>query len=398
MSKTIEKYIYQNNVNGALSECLRDNYYHLGLLLAKIYEKEEIGKNIQFQELFIKLSKAVDGIKTDCNEVIVKEDIIDDKNKNPQLLLECEDIVEYQQQTNEINNKNNIRVLLFCNWCDSKTLCNTWNKMSKGEYTWNNIQIVWEEPADYYVVINCPPFTIFPDTRKTILFQMEPHMSLESNEYIWGDWGNPPHDAFLHCFTHDKEFNNNEWHLSKTYNQLLSEPVVKDEIVTQILSTVLSDKYKDPGHVKRIGFIKFLESKGMDVHVYGGNKFEWKNYKGSLPYHNKDKAMFPYKYVFNAENHDIKNYYTEKLIDGILAECLTCYWGCPNIKELIDERAYVYLDLIDFESDFKKIQRMISEDWWSQRIDIIRKEKKRILNDLQFFPRIERIINNIHIP
>lgn len=387
MSKVIDKYISENKVNEALEECLRENQYHLGLLLAKIYQETE--KNPRFRQLFSKLIKAVNGIQTDGNEIIVAEDIINETNPS---LLETDNIIEYNQ-INEIHINNKIRVLLYCNWCDSKTLCNIWNKMSKGDYTWNNIQIVWEEPADYYVVINCPPITIFPDTRKTILFQMEPNMS--RNEYIWGDWSKPLNDSFLYCCTHDRDFNNNEWHLSKTYNQLLSEPVVKDETVVQILSTVLSDKYKDPGHVKRIGFIKFLESKGMDVHVYGGNKFEWKNYKGSLPYHNKDNAMFPYKYVFNAENHDIKNYYTEKLIDGILAECLTCYWGCPNIKELIDERAYVYLDLIDFESDFKKIQRMISEDWWSQRIDIIRKEKNRILNDLQFFPRIEGIINNV---
>lgn len=385
MSKVIDQYISQNNVNEALAQCLRENQYHLGLLLAKIYEDTK--KDVKFHELYSNLFRAVDGIKTDGNEIIVTEDIIDESNPD---LLESENNIE-----NQLVKSGKIRVLLYCNWCDSKLLCDIWNKMSKGEYTWNNIQIVWEEPADYYVVINCPPDNVFPDTRKTILFQMEPHMSL--NEHMWGDWANPTDRSFLYCCTHEKDVNNNEWHLSKTYNELTSELVIKDENVANILSTVLSDKYKDPGHIKRIEFVKFLETKGLDIHVYGGNKFEWKNYKGSLPYHNKDKAMFSYKYVFNAENYDIRNYYTEKLIDGILAECLTCYWGCPNIKELIDENAYVYLDLVDFESDFKKIQRMISEDWWSQRIDVIRKEKKRILNELQFFPRVERIINNAEL-
>ena len=36
-----------------------------------------------------------------------------------------------------------IRVLLLCNWCSSKELCDIWNKMSKGNYSWNNIKIVW---------------------------------------------------------------------------------------------------------------------------------------------------------------------------------------------------------------------------------------------------------------
>ena len=67
----------------------------------------------------------------------------------------------------------------------------------------------------------------------------------------------------------------------------------------------------------------------------------WNNYKGSLPYHQKDQSILPYKYSFNVENFEIKNYYTEKLIDGILGETLVFYHGCPNIKDLIDERAYV---------------------------------------------------------
>jgi hypothetical protein len=155
---------------------------------------------------------------------------------------------------------------------------------------------------------------------------------------------------------------------------------------------VLSDKYQDPGHIKRIDFIRFLETKGMEVHVYGGNKFEWKNYKGTLPFQCKDDAMFPYKYVFNAENHEIRNYYTEKLIDGILAECLVFYWGCPNIRDFIDPEAYVKLELDDFEKDFQTIRRAINENWWEKRLPIIQKEKERILNYYQFFPRLERIL------
>jgi hypothetical protein len=105
--------------------------------------------------------------------------------------------------------------------------------------------------------------------------------------------------------------------------------------------------------------------------------------------------MFPYKYVFNAENHEIRNYYTEKLIDGILAECLVFYWGCPNISDYIDSRAYVKLNLENFDKDLEIIKTALRENWWEQRIDIIREEKRKILNHLQFFPRLERIINKI---
>ena len=92
------------------------------------------------------------------------------------------------------------------------------------------------------------------------------------------------------------------------------------------------------------------------------------------------------------ENFSIKNYYTEKLIDGILSETLVFYSGCPNVKDYIDERAFVYLELIDFEKDYETVKKAIREDLWSQRIGYIRDAKQKILNELQFFPRLEKII------
>ena len=286
-----------------------------------------------------------------------------------------------------------IRVLLLCNWCSSKELCDIWNKMSKGNYSWNNIKIVWEEPCDYYCVINQPPSNIRIDTEKTIFFKMEPHMN--KNSHLWNkDWMNIPSNDFKFFGDHDVHFNNNEWHLSKTYMELKNQEIIKEEQLSTILTTILSDKYNDPGHIKRVDFVKFLESKNdIQVDVFGGNRFMWNNYKGSLPYHQKDQSILPYKYSFNVENFEIKNYYTEKLIDGILGETLVFYHGCPNIKDLIDERAYVWLELSNFEKDYEIIKKAIKEDLWSQRINFIREAKQKILDELQFFPRIEKIIN-----
>jgi hypothetical protein len=92
------------------------------------------------------------------------------------------------------------------------------------------------------------------------------------------------------------------------------------------------------------------------------------------------------------ENFSIKNYYTEKLIDGILSETLVFYSGCYNIKDFIDERAFVYLELSNFENDYEIVKSAIMNDLWSERIEYIRAAKKKILNELQFFPRLEKIV------
>lgn len=274
-----------------------------------------------------------------------------------------------------------INVLLLSDLVDSKTLCDNWNKMSKNyNYRWNKINLVWNEPCDYYCIINNFPkdFKIIPE--KTILFQMDSINEIINSIYF---------DKFKYVGYNKNFLNNFVWGLSKTYNQLLNEKIEKDNYLNNVIFTIPDDNYKNMGDIKKVDFIKFLEKKGVNIHVYGGNKFLWKNYKEE-----NSSKIFNYKYVFNVENSIQKNYCTERLIDGILSECLVFYSGCYNIKEYIDPRAYVYLELSNFEEDLKIIEKALKEDWWSQRIKYIKDAKLKILNELQFFPRLEKIIND----
>jgi hypothetical protein len=280
-----------------------------------------------------------------------------------------------------------IRVKLLCNWTSTKDITKQWSKMSQDQGRWNNIQLVTDETPDYWIIVNRPPPNEHFIPKKTIVIQMEPHMDI--NQSQWGEWSHPDTNKFLAVLAHKTGYNNIEWHLSWTYSDLVNTPI--DKTVTDRVSTVLSAKYQDPGQKLRIDFSKYLDHHGL-LDVFGSNKCGYKSYKGPLPYHCKDNAMFPYKYVFNAENNSIPNYFTEKIVDGILAECLVFYWGCPNLEEYVDQRCFVRLPLEDVEASTLIIKQAIAEDWWSQRIGIIRKEKNRILKELQFFPRIEAIL------
>ena len=355
----INNYLNDNNIIDTLKECITQRQFNILRLLCIAY-KDIHKDDPRFMKIF-NLSK--------------------NNNQNVLINIDIEAVMEGQ-----------IKILLICNWCSSEELCTLWNKMSQGNRVWDNIEIVSEEPADYYCIIN-KPMIEFEDLNleRTILFRMEPCM--EKHPEIWGDkWSNPKKEEFLFHGGHDLYLNNVEWHLSKTYGELCKEEVMKDISVCNVLSTVLSDKYRDLGQQRRIDFIKFLEGKDLQVDIFGGDRFLWKNYKGSLPSHQKDNALFPYKYTFNCENHSIKNYCTEKLYDGILAECLVFYSGCFNIRDTIDNRAFVYLELSNFEKDYQTIKRAIAEDWWSQRLPYIKEAKKLILNELQFFPRLKKII------
>jgi Glycosyltransferase family 25 (LPS biosynthesis protein) len=277
------------------------------------------------------------------------------------------------------------RVKLLGDWCDSETLCRLWNKMTQGAFRWNDIEVTWrDEDVDYYAVINGQRSGEHAVPERTILFSLEPPLRRQGHRP-------PPVDPrpFLQVHDYRTHLNPLEWHLGQTYAELKVTTPYK----SRVLSAVVSSSHELPGHRRRIAFLKFLESRGLAFDLYGyRNDFDLASYVGPLPAHRKDDGILPYRYTFNAENQAVPNYVTEKLADAILGECVCFYWGCPNVQDHLDPRAYVVLDLEDFEASYRRIVAAIRDDEWSQRLAAIRREKHRILDELQFFPTLERVI------
>ena len=292
---------------------------------------------------------------------------------------------------NQFDNTKTIRVKMLCNWCTSKQLCDEWRNMCIEEYKWNNIEIVWDDTeVDYYVIINYPLNNNYYDEKKTLVFPMEPWIEDETKKWgmkTWGSWAKPEKEKFFHVHSRDSHLNNVQWQISVPKKFPLHR---QDDVIS-----ILSSKNFDIGHKKRIDFIRFFQEKNSlhSIVAYGKENYhKFKFYGGALNDDKKENEFVNYKYVFSCENNTEFNYATEKLWEPILCECLTFYWGCPNIKDYIDENAYVQLDLDDFEGSYNIIMKAITEDWWSQRIEAIRKEKEKILNKIGFFPKLQSIL------
>nr|QBK90570.1 MAG: glycosyltransferase family 10 fucosyltransferase [Pithovirus LCPAC104] len=310
------------------------------------------------------------------------------------------------QENNFIQNYNNtlyikekcIKIKMLCNWTNSKTLCEEWNRMSKGNFRWNNIKITWEDNADYYVIINKPNNNEFFIPNRTIIFHMEPWCYNDSQKWgvkTWKEWSKPDETKFLQVRSHDKYLNNVLWQLNTTYNEFKTKQIQKES--HNFISSICSSKYFDPGHIKRVDFIKYVDSKedpNIKIQVFNyDNLHKFKNYMGPHPKKNKDFGMMSYKYYFMAENNIEKNFITEKLWEPIICECLCFYWGCPNASEYIDSRAFIQLDLNNFDKSFNIIKKAIENNEWEKRLEIIKREKQKILEYYNFFPTLERVIN-----
>ena len=268
--------------------------------------------------------------------------------------------------------KEPFRICLLCNWTTNLEI--DWSKMNPDPSQW----ILVRDDPDIWIIINAPPANAFYIPKRTIVFQMEPNMTVEK----WGEWAHPDENVFRKVFTHATDYNNVEWHLSTSHTQLMTNTIDK----TKIMSVICSNKNIDQGQRLRLEFIELLSTSEINVDIYGNNAYS--NMQITLPYGMKNDGMYPYKYHFAAENNYISNYFTEKIIDAILAECLCFYWGCPNISEYIDPNVFILVDLNRKEEGIEIIQKAIANNEWEKRIDSIRMMKRKILNEMTLFHRI----------
>ncbi len=150
-----------------------------------------------------------------------------------------------------------------------------------------------------------------------------------------------------------------------------------------------------PRAPKRVDFLHFLDAQDLDLDVYGHPEHGFHRYRGPTPQSDKSSCLLPYRYYFDAENNAIPNFFTEKIVDCLLAETLCFYWGCPNLDSYFDPRAFIQLELDDFDADLARIREAIATDEWTRRLPYIRAEKRRILEDYGFFATLARAIDPV---
>jgi hypothetical protein len=154
----------------------------------------------------------------------------------------------------------------------------------------------------------------------------------------------------------------------------------------ELLSAVMSGLNGLTGHKLRLQLLKSLDAiveDGFDI--YGNSNRnplfkEMVNYKG--PVQDKYAALWPYKYHFACENSFHQNYFTEKIVDPLVCDCLCFYDGCRNLEEFIDERAFVRIDVNNIRQSIEVIAKSIEGEEWERRIHIIQGQKDRFLYHL----------------
>jgi hypothetical protein len=317
-------------------------------------------------------------------------------------------------QTPTTQAKRQVRVKLMCNWCTSQQLCKEWSNMCERNFKWKNIEVTWSDDPkeiDYYVIINYPMnASDYYVPEKTLVYQMEPTVFDPAKPWgtkTWGRWANPDPNEFMHVNAHAKYLNAVQWMFRYPYNQLRDSSNFKAADKLDRVSCILSKKNSDDGHILRNELLKYIETQSPSfsgasindlqsfLNVFGtSNFFGYRSYIGKLPEDNTLYGIKPYKYYFMCENNAEHNYATEKIWEPILCETLCFYWGCPNLEDYIDSRAFVRLDVADKEGSLRIMEDAVNNDLWSERIPYIRAAKQKILTELGFFPQLQSLIES----
>ena len=78
----------------------------------------------------------------------------------------------------------------------------------------------------------------------------------------------------------------------------------------------------------------------------------------------------PFKFVITMENRKNPGYFTEKALNGILADSIPIYWGAPDVDKIVN------------------VKRMVVCDPSEDLLDTLR-SKPRVTNDDEFEARVE---------
>ncbi len=173
----------------------------------------------------------------------------------------------------------------------------------------------------------------------------------------------------------------NTWLMGRTYDEIISE---KEIIKSKKISMVSSDLTDLVGHKKRFAFANKLIGHFKDrLDVFG---------RGFNFIENKYDALAPYKYSIAIENNVHNGYFTEKLTECFLSDTMPIYYGCPNLNEYFDTESMLIIDIDDYKKSIDEIERLLEEDPYESKLELIKKQKRKYLSSYHIFPAIVELL------
>jgi len=270
-----------------------------------------------------------------------------------------------------------VRLRLHSGWIDDESLRAGFRAFGGGRDP-GGLELTLTDDYDVLVVFDYPSL-LDHDPAKTIVLQGEPAPSRARHRQRF----HAEPAEFMAFYDVERHHSVAVWHVGRSDVEARPEK-------SRVLSAVVSATSFLPAHAERLDFVTKHLSALRDLDHFGRGEFSGPAYRG--PVEHKAEALLPYHYTFNSENWREPNYFTEKILDAILCETLCFYDGCPNLELFLDPETFVRVDIGRPEEALAIIEEAIASDEWSRRIDAIRAQKQRLLDELNPLEIVRKVV------
>ncbi len=175
------------------------------------------------------------------------------------------------------------------------------------------------------------------------------------------------------------------WFVEVSYAEAMSDaPRPK----AKLLSAVTSSKVDTPGHRQRLRFLYALKE-------HFGPAFDWFGRGINDIGVEKRDGLLEYKYHICLENSQHPHYWTEKLVDAYISDCVPIYWGAPNIAKYFDPDSLIQINIYDIPGSINRIRQVIDKDLYSALREKLAIARRQILRDYHPYETYARIVREL---
>lgn len=216
--------------------------------------------------------------------------------------------------------------------------------------------------------------------------------ALMQEPYVWGftDWMVEGLDAFDRVYSSLRPGGAAKyrvshpalpWHVLRSFDDLVSCGAPEK---TRPLSWIVGYCRDLPGHMKRLAFLRYLQSVGgLEIDLFG---------RAVRYIEDKWDGLAPYRYSIAVENAVWPDYWTEKIADCFLAWTVPIYHGCPNLEEYFPAESFIRIDIDRPREALEAIRRIVREDDWNRRLPALEEARRRVLYEYQLFPHLANLL------
>jgi hypothetical protein len=141
---------------------------------------------------------------------------------------------------------------------------------------------------------------------------------------------------------------------------------------TGFISVIASKLGILPGHIART---RFVDEVSETIAEFQGTVFG----RGRSEIDTKEEGLDPFRYSLAIENSSIPSYFTEKLIDPFLRDCVPIYFGAPDLRNYFPDDSFIAMERLDILVLREVLSSLSEEDYELRRPAL--EEAKRIINE-----------------